>query len=288
MIIDAHIHLWSPLRGDGMGTERQALSWGRARQGDRIYYCCPPSFEDSQSTYQRALAHMDMLGIDKAVVLQEFMDGKQDDYLTQVRKLAPKRFSCTALFDQAYLDDPLGSYQQAVAMGLQGFLVKTPSPFDEIATPRLQPLWQACASDGLPVVLKNGTPQDIRKLVKLAPGLKIVESHFAGFLGGSREEWEERLRIAASEPDVYVDAGAITFRYKYPFPESQQALQHAVDICGADKISWGSDYPRPGLVVDASYKQQLEFITVECDFLSEEQRAAILGGTADKVYCWER
>ena len=31
------------------------------------------------------------------------------------------------------------------------------------------------------------------------------------------------------------------------------------------KIVWGSDYHRPGLVADASYKQQLEFITVECD-----------------------
>ena len=60
-----------------------------------------------------------------------------------------------------------------------------------------------------------------------------------------------------------------------------------MEAVGAEKISWGSDYPRPGLVVDASYKQQLEFITVECDFLSEEQQHQILGGTALNVYKWD-
>ena len=128
MIIDAHIHLWNPLRGDGMGTEREALSWGRARENDRIYYACPPSFEDSQSTYQRALAHMDMLGINKAVVLQEFMDGKQDDYLSTVQKLAPKRFSCMALFDHLYLDDPLGLLPTGAGEWLAGLFGQDAQP----------------------------------------------------------------------------------------------------------------------------------------------------------------
>ena len=34
--------------------DREALSWGKARQGDRIYYAAPPAFADSQSTYQQA------------------------------------------------------------------------------------------------------------------------------------------------------------------------------------------------------------------------------------------
>ena len=64
-------------------------------------------------------------------------------------------------------------------------------------------------------------------------------------------------------------------------------MRDAVGMVGADKIAWGSDYPRPGLVADASYKQQLEFITVECDFMSEQQRAQIPGGTALRVYQWD-
>jgi len=286
MIIDAHIHLWNPLRGDGLGVDREALSWGKARQGDRTYYAAPPAFEDSQSTYERALAHMDCLGIDRAVVLQEFMDGKQDDYLTEVRRLAPERFSCMALFDKHYFDDPMSAFKLAIdGKKLQGFLVKTPAPFPEIATPGLEPLWRACAERGLPVVLKNGDPKEVHRLIKLAPDLKIVLSHFAGS-SGPKEDYDERVRIVANSPNVYIDSGGFTYGHRHPFPQAKETLQAALEVVGAGKISWGSDYPRPGLVVDASYKQQLEFITIECDFLSEEQRQQILSGTALQVYKW--
>lgn len=78
MIIDAHIHLWKRLHGNDSGIERRPLGWGKAREGECVYYATPPAFEDSLSTYERSLAHMDWLGVDRAVVLQEFMDGKQD------------------------------------------------------------------------------------------------------------------------------------------------------------------------------------------------------------------
>lgn len=287
MIIDAHIHLWNPLHGRDMGVDRVALRWGRAREGDRVYYAAPPAFEDSQSTYERALAHMDWLGIERAVVLQEFMDGKQDDYLAEVRKAAPTRFSCTALFDRHYLDDPKGCFTEAIdRRGLQGFLVKTPDPIPAIAVPALLPIWRECAARGLPVVLKNGAPDDIRRLVDGAPGLKVVLSHFAGCFG-PQDEYEQRLAIAAECPNVFIDAGALTYRQRFPFPEARERLRLAVERVSADRIAWGSDYPRPPLVADASYKQQLEFITIECDFLTDAQRDAILGGTALRVYAWD-
>ena len=132
MIIDAHIHLWNRLHGDDLGIDREALSWGRARQGDRIYYAAPPAFDDSLSNYERAIAHMNCLGIDRVVVLQEFMDGKQDDYLAEVRRFAPEKFSCMALFDRHYYDDPMSAFKVAIdEKKLHGFLVKTPDPFPE-------------------------------------------------------------------------------------------------------------------------------------------------------------
>jgi len=287
MIIDAHIHLWNPLHGRDTGVDRQALTWGRARQGERVYYAAPPSFEDSQSTYERALAHMDWLGIDRAVVLQETIDGNQDAYLAQVRQACPTRFSCTALFDGGYYDDPLGRFAQAVdVQRLQGFLVKTPEPYARIAVPELTPLWEACAERGLPIVLKNGELGDVRRLASRLPALKIVLSHFAGCFG-SQEEYRERLEIAASAENVYLDSGALTYRQRYPFAEAKERLRQALEVVGAERISWGSDYPRPPLVADSSYKQQLEFITMECDFLSDAQRSQILGGTASRVYCWD-
>lgn len=287
MIIDAHIHLWHRLHGDDIGVDREALSWGRARQGDKIYYATPPSFKDSLSTYELAIAHMDWLGIDRAVVLQEFMDGKQDDYLSEVRRACPHRFSCMALFDHRYYDDPLGSFEKAIDRDrLQGFLVKSPDPFPELATRQLLPLWQACAERALPLVLKNGKASDLRKLIAAVPGIRLVLSHFAGILEDP-EDYEEKLRLVASEPNVTIDSGALTYRQRYPFPWAKEKLHQAVELVGASKIAWGSDYPRPGLVADSSYKQQLEFITIDCDFLTDQQREQILSGTALRVYQWD-
>jgi L-galactono-1,5-lactonase len=287
MIIDAHVHLWNRLHGDDFGVDRQALGWGRAREGEHTYYATPPAFEDSLSTYPRALAHMDWLGIERAVVVQEFMDGKQDDYLATVRQECPQRFSCLALFDRAYFDDPLASFAHAIdELHLQGFLVKTPHPFPEIALPQLWPLWEACAERGLPVVLKDGANADVRRLIAAVPRLKLVLSHFAGVFGPP-DDHREKLEIVASSPNVTIDAGAITFRQRYPFERAQDLLQEAVEVVGADKIAWGSDYPRPGLVADNSYRQQLDFVQEECGFLTPAQRDWILGGTALRVYCWE-
>lgn len=286
MIIDAHIHLWDRLHGDDLGIDRQPLGWGLAREGDRIFYAAPPSFEDTRSTYQRALAQFACDGVSRAVVLQEFMDGKQDDYLAEVRRLHPDRFCCMALFDRHYYDDPMGRFKRAIdGLGLQGFLVKTPSPFAEVATPALMPIWRECAARGLPVVLKNGAPEEARRLLEGAPGLKVVFSHFAG-VAGPRDEYEGRLALVADYEHATIDMGGFTFRHRYPFPRCQELLQEAVERVGANKIAWGSDYPRPGLVVDASYRQQIEFITVECTFLSDAQRAEILCGTALRVYPW--
>ena len=287
MIIDAHIHLWNPLRGDGRGVEREALGWGLARQGDRTFYVTPPAFEDSQSTYERALAHMDWLGIERAVVLQELMDGKQDDYLAQVRRECPTRFSCMALFDRHTYEEPMLAFAEAIEnRGLQGYLVKTPDPFADIAQSRLLPLWEACAERGLPVVLKNGDPMDLRKLIAAVPDLKLVLSHFGGAIG-SGEGYAARLTIATDAENVILDSGGLTYLRKYPWSETVEQFHEAVERIGAEKIAWGSDYPRPPLVADVSYKQQVEFITELCTFLSDEQREQILSGTALRVYQWD-
>ena len=286
MIIDAHIHLWNRLHGEDLGIDRQALSWGLAREGERIYYAAPPSFQDSLSTYERALAYMDWLGIDRAVVLQEFMDGKQDDYLAQVRRLASKRFSCLALFDARYLQEPMEAFNHAVnELKLQGFLVKTPQPFPELNLAQLMPFWRACAEQRLPVVLKDGAPAEVERLLRAVPQIKIVLSHFAG-CSGAESDYRRRLELAAAWQNVTIDAGALTYQQNYPFVQAQERLHQALEVVSADKIAWGSDYPRPQLHADNSYKQQLAFIQEECRFLSAEQREKLLCGTALKVYLW--
>jgi predicted TIM-barrel fold metal-dependent hydrolase len=71
MIIDAHIHLWNPLYEKVIGVNREALSWRIARQCDRVYYALLQLLRQPEHLRPRPGSH-DYLGINRAVVLQEF------------------------------------------------------------------------------------------------------------------------------------------------------------------------------------------------------------------------
>lgn len=111
-------------------------------------------------------------------------------------------------------------------------------------------------------------------------------SHFDGYFC-SESDYRARLELVASWENVTIDTGALTYLQTYPFAKAQERLQQALEVVGADKIASGSDYPRPQLHADNSFKQQLEFITSECRFLSVEQRDQILFRTALRVYKWQ-
>jgi L-galactono-1,5-lactonase len=280
MMVDAHIHLWNRLHGDGLGVARQALRGGKAVTDGTEYYATPPAFDDSLSTWERAIAHLDCYGVERAVVLQEFMDGNQDAYLAKVRRECPGRLCCMALFDLPYATDPVGQMREAIdAKRLQGFLILTPSRFAELCVPKYIPVWRECADRGLPLVLKNGVVEDVRRLAEMLPSLKIVLSHLAG---GSEAHWQ----LVADCPGLHMDSGGVTYmRGRYPWPTAQEMLRAAVEAVGAEKIMWGTDYPR--LMVDASYQQQIDLMRHECDFLSEEQLRLIMGENALRVFPWD-
>ena len=49
---------------------------------------------------------------------------------------------------------------------------------------------------------------------------------------------------------------------------------------GADRVMWGTDYP-PTLN-GGTYRQLLDWVRRHCAFLSEDQKAAIVGRTAER------
>ena len=111
LIIDAHSHLWlrqdTQWNGfviktkDGNGSRSEFL--GEERQ------MLPPFMIDGRNTAEVFLSNMDYAQVGAAVVVQEFIDGLQNDYLRTVQDRYPDRFFCYAMVD--YLRD--GFYEQA-------------------------------------------------------------------------------------------------------------------------------------------------------------------------------
>ena len=64
----------------------------------------------------------------------------------------------------------------------------------------------------------------------------------------------------------------------------QDAILEAKEICGMDKLMWGSDYPRT--MTDITYRSAVRFL-VESEKLSDEDKRAFLGENAVRFYGFE-
>ena len=74
-------------------------------------------------------------------------------------------------------------------------------------------------------------------------------------------------------------------KWEYPFSDAMWVYKKAYENFGA-KMVWGSDFPVAKLAT--TYRQTLENFRSHCDFVSEEDKMQILGGTLSKILSWAR
>ena len=91
-IIDAHTHLW--LRQDTVvdGLPIRTLENGRSEFMGEIRQMVPPFMIDGVNSAEVFLSNMDYAQVSAAVITQEFIDGIQNDYLSEVVSRYPDRF----------------------------------------------------------------------------------------------------------------------------------------------------------------------------------------------------
>ena len=117
-------------------------------------------------------------------------------------------------------------------------------------------------------------------LIEKYPDLRIAVGHF-GMV--TVEGWEKQIALAKHK-NVYIESGGITWLFNsefYPYPSAVRAIRTAIDICGIDKLMWGSDYPRTMTAI--TYDMSKDFIE-KTTKLSEEEKRKFLGENAEKFY----
>ena len=99
IIIDAHSHLWLRQDTSWDGKPIRSLKNGRSIFLGEEVQMMPPFMIDSQNSAEVYLSNMDYAQVGAAVVVQEFIDGLQNDYLEQVQRQYPDRFLCCGMPD---------------------------------------------------------------------------------------------------------------------------------------------------------------------------------------------
>lgn len=291
-IIDAHSHLWLRQETSWDGKEIRSLKNGRSIFLGEEVQMIPPFIIDGRNTAEVFLSNMDYAQVSAAVVVQEFIDGIQNDYLAEVSRNYPERFFVFGMAD--YLKD--GFYEKAESLldnGFKGLAIPghrlLGRPLDDDEMMRMFHLMEEREAL-LSITLADGDKQveEMERVIGKCPDLKIAIGHLGMANPPATPCWENdswrRQILLAKHDKVMIETGGITWLYNsefYPFPSAVRAIREAAGLVGMEKLMWGSDYPRT--ITAITYRMSYDFI-IKSDELTDEEKRLLLGDNARCFY----
>ena len=288
-IIDAHAHLW--LRQDTVVNGRQIrpLPNGRADFMGEERQMLPPFMIDGRNTVEVFLSNMDYAQVAGAVIVQEFIDGEQNEYLAEVARKHPDRFFVNGMCE---FREPgfLPKAKELMDAGFRGLAIpahRLPLEGEKrvwLNSEEMMQLFKEMERRGviLSITLADGDMQvgEMKEVIEECPDLKVAIGHF-GMV--TTDGWMEQIKLARAK-NVMVESGGITWLFNsefYPFPSAVRAIKEAADEVGMDKLMWGSDYPRT--ITAITYRMSYDFITKSTE-LTDEEKHLFLGDNAVRFY----
>lgn len=273
MIIDAHVHLWKVQNGRVNGSQVYGLGNGRSNFGGEIRQMTPPYLLNTENTVEGLIANMDYAQVNGAVVTQEYIDGNQDAYLKLAKEKYPDRIKICSLYEEN--DD----FQTEGFDGIKICAGRLQEPLENTIK-----VFKKAEQTGkfVSIDLADGNTQVpvMEEIIQECPNVKIAIGHF-GMV--TRAGWEDQIKLARHK-NVYIESGGITWLFHdefYPYPSAVEAILIAGELCGMEKLMWGSDYPRTMTAI--TYRMAQDFVT-KSSRLSETEKRMFLGETAEKFY----
>lgn len=237
----------------------------------------PPFMIDGKNTAEVFLSNMNYAQVAGAVVVQELIDGCQNDYLLQVKQQHPDRFFCMGMAFS------LEEAQRLYDAGFKGIAIPGHRVEESLFT--LLPMFQFMEEKGMILSMCLGESEqqigEMREIIEQCPRLKVAIGHF-GMV--TTPAFESQVKLALSGKNVMIESGGITWLYNsefYPYPSAIRSIKQAADWVGMDRLMWGSDYPRT--ITAITYKMSYDFITKSAE-LSETDKSMFLGDNAVSFY----
>ena len=271
----------------------------------------PTTMWDMSSPPEYIIAQMDYAGVDRAVLQHDRVYGKLDDFLAECVRRYPDRFIALAQVDEwvGGRDDQLERLRRQVKdLGHSGLYFSTGGFFHDdfrigVNDPSLEPLWELVIELGITVHWYAATllrPEREVYLGELREFITWAEAH--PDVPSVLTHGLNNVHYDAGKPGRYSVPQEISTLLKIPgwhmelmlhlmagdveFPPYEAGLsdlvQTLVEDVGAEKLVWGSDMPACERTV--TYKQSMILFQSRCDFLTDEQRAAIMGENLAGLY----
>ena len=287
-IVDTHSHLWLKQDTSWNGLPVKSLKNGRSIFLGEEVQMIPPFIINGENSAEVFLSNMDYAQVSAAVVVQELIDGCQNDYLLEVGQKYPDRFITCGMCD-CFADEVASQGAALIEKGFKGIAIPGHRLILDngrimLNSPKMMELFKLMEKNDvfLSVTLADGDIQteEMKDVIKECPDLRIAIGHFGM---PTRDNWLEQIRLAENK-NVYVESGGITWLYNsefYPFDGAVRAIREAADLVGMEKLMWGSDYPRT--ITAITYRMSYDFI-LKSKEMTEEEKAMFLGENACRFY----
>ena len=240
------------------------------------------------------VAAMDAVGVDGALLVSPFTMYRYDaSYALEMHAAHPGRFGLIKPVDTV---DPgvvatithWAATEGAVAIRI---MLNRDAPA-EADDPGINRVLAAAARHSLPVnLLAWGRLEQVRQLAARNPDTQLVIDHL-----GLQQPFEPPaptqpfadlpglLDLAAHDNIAVKISGACTLSQKaFPYDDLWDPLGRIFDAFGFHRCMWGTDWTRA--VALLTYEQGVEAFRIT-DRLSDSDRAALMGGTLQRVYDW--
>lgn len=287
-IIDAHSHLWLKQDTSWNGKPIRSMKDGRSIFLGEEVQMLPPFMIDSVNSAEVFLSNMNYAQVSAAVVVQELIDGNQNDYLIDVQQRYPNRFVVCGMFNY-FGENVVEEVRSLIQRGFQGIAIPGHRLILDdrrvmLNTPEMIQAFRLMEENNvfLSITLADGDLQvrELEDVIAECPRLRIAIGHFGM---PTIDGWKEQIKLALHK-NVMIEAGGITWLYNsefYPYPSAIRAIREAADLVGMDKLMWGSDYPRT--ITAITYRMSYDFVSKSQE-LTEREKALFLGENAQRFY----
>ncbi len=241
------------------------------------------------------VAAMDAVGVDGALLVSPFSMYRYDaSYALEVYAAHPGRFGLIKPVDP---NDPGVADIVADWAATQGtvgvrIMLNREGVSTDPADAGINRVLAAAARHSLPVnLMATGRLEQARQLAARNPNTSVVIDHL-----GLQQPFEpppppepfadlpKVLSLAAHGNITIKVSGACTLSHQpFPYNDIWDPLARIFDAFGFDRCMWGTDWTRATALL--TYQQGVEAFRVT-DRLSDSDRAALLGGSLQRIYKW--
>jgi predicted TIM-barrel fold metal-dependent hydrolase len=272
--IDAHVHVWTP------DTEKYPLASGFTKAQMK-----PPSF-----TPEQLFVHCKPEGVSRVVLIQMSYYKTDNRYMLDVIAAHPGTFAGVAIIDETAADIR-ARMKSLKKEGVRGFRLHPQTAGLEawLRSPGIAEMWKVAADENLNICLLIN-PEALGAVAKMCaehPRTPVVIDHFArvGMKGVIERAQMDRLLHLSKYPAVTVKTSAFYAlgKKQTPYLDLGSMIKECRDAFGSDRLMWASDCP---FQVDPghNYRDSIALIRDRLDFLSTSDKAAMLHGTAERVF----